>query len=285
MEMAGQSMQMTIGHVVIGRGPFTLVCEGKLNGIVVAVKRMDPLRRTELAQTFLQGGCLLKQLSHPHILKIFEVYESKEDGPIIVMEKLDQNLEDHLHRYAGKLSRKRQIAMCLQIADAVHYLHSQQPPVVYREVSSLRVLLSEQGILKLGTSMTVARLPPSGYFDDSNLEVYVHPRAVLYMPFEALMENAHYNEEIDIFSLGVLMLEIAIQQRPSCGLSGIGTVPEIDHHGNDLSLLLEDHPLKPVILQCLRDDPRERPDSGTVLRMLKEGETLIWCSAVIFPQL
>ena len=186
--MAGlPNKPLTIDHI-IGRGPFGLVYEGKLSGNVVAVKRIDPLRRTELDQTFLQGGCLLKHLSHPHILKIFEVYESKEDGPIIVMERLHQNLEDHLELHSGKLSRERQIAMCLQIADAVHYLHSQQPPVVYREVSSLRVLLSQQGILKLGTSTTVARLPPSGYFKE------VCPCAVLYMPPEALVKNAHYNE-------------------------------------------------------------------------------------------
>ena len=248
--------------------------EGKLNGNVVAVKLIDRLIDPEVTQNFLQGGCLLRQLSHPHILKIFEVYESKEDGPIIVMEKQDQNLEDHLERYAGKLSRERQMAMCSQIADAVHYLHSQQPPVVYREVSSLRVLLSQQGILKLGTSTTVARLPPSGYFDEQ--VPYIYDEFESYIPPEALAPIAHYNDKIDIFSLGVLMLEIATQHPPSCGLSGIGTVPEIDRRSNDLSLLPEDHPLKPIILQCLRHDTGERPDSRAVLRMLSKGEILVW---------
>ena len=269
--MAGLPKCLTIGHV-IGKGPFSRVYEGKLNGNVVAVKLLDGVIGPEVTQNFLQSGFLLKQLSHPHILKIFEVYESKEDGPIIVMEKLDQNLEDHLERYAGKLSRERQIAMCLQIADAVHYLHSQQPPVVYREVSSLRVLLSEQGILKLGASTTVARLPPSGYFD----EELPYDAYDSYIPPEALAPIAHYTDKIDIFSLGVLMLEIATQRPPSYGLSGIGRVPEIDRRRNDLSLLPEDHSLKPIILQCLRDDPGERPHSGEVLRMLSKGEILFW---------
>ena len=78
------------------------------------------------------------------------------------------------------------------------------------------------------------------------------------------------------FSLDLLMLEIATQQPSSCKLVGISRVPEIDRRAEDLSHLPEDHPLKPIILQCLRDDPRKRPNSGTVLRMLKEGETLIW---------
>ena len=111
-------------------------------------------------------------------------------------------------------------------------------------------------------------MPSCGYFDGQA------PGHVMYLPPEALVRNAHYNEKIDIFSFGVLMLEIATQCPPSGKLSGIGKVPEIDRRAEDLSLLPEDHPLKPIILQCLRDDPGERPDSGAVFRMLSEGETV-----------
>ena len=115
---------------------------------------------------------------------------------------------------------------------------------------------------------------PSGYFDE---EVpYIYDAFESYIPPEALAPIAHYNDKIDIFSLSVLMLEIATQHPPSCGLSGIGRIPEIDRRGNDLSFLPEDHPLKPIILQCLRDDPGERPESGTVLKMLSKGEILVW---------
>ena len=122
-------------------------------------------------------------------------------------------------------------------------------------------------------------MPSCGYFDGQA------PGHVMYLPPEALVRNAHYNEKIDIFSFGVLMLEIATQCPPSGKLSGIGKVPEIDRRAEDLSLLPEDHPLKPIILQCLRDDPGERPDSGAVFRMLSEGETLIWLQrACCMPQ-
>ena len=151
------------------------------------------------------------------------------------------------------------------MADAVHYLHSQQPPVVYRNLSANTVLMLDGGVLKLGSCLEVARLPSCGYFDDRD------PGALPYVPPEALVDRPHYNEKIDVFSLGVLMLEIATQYPPSTGLSGIGTTPEIDRCAKDLSRLPEDHPLKPIILQCLRDDPGERPDSGTVFRMLSEG--------------
>ena len=162
--------------------------------------------------------------------------------------------------------RQRQIDFCLQIADAVHYLHSQQPPVVYRDLSVKKVLTLD-GILKLGSSLLAARLPSCGYFDDRA------PGVIPYMPPEALVDRPHYNENIDVFSLGVLMLEIATQYPSVHKIFGVGMIPEIQRRAKDLSRLPEDHPLKPIILQCLRDDPGERPDSGAVFRMLSEGET------------
>ena len=262
----------------ISRGVCAMVYEGKLNGKRVAVKKMPPLMLDygtsqgigirEISQSLLQCALLLKQLSHPHIVEFIEFYDSKDGDHVLVMERLDCNLQDYLERHTGKLSRERQIDICLQIADAVHYLHSQEPPVVYRDLSAGNVLLSPDGVLKLGSCQSADRMPSCGYFDVQD------PGTVIYSPPEALVGNAHYNEKIDIFSFGVLMLEIATQCSPSLKLPGRGTVPEIDRRAEDLSLLPEDHPLKPIILQCLRDDPGERPDSGAVLRMLSEGETV-----------
>ena len=265
--------KLTIGRI-IGSGAFGPVCEGELNGKQVAVKTILPLEERGsvyqnllVAEELLHSAHLLQQLSHPHIVKIIEIYHSEYGHHLLVMERLDCALGKYLQRNAGSLSRQRQIDFCLQMADAVHYLHSQQPPVVYRNLSANTVLMLYGGVLKLGSCLEVARLPSCGYFDDRQ------PGALLYMPPEALVANSHYNEKIDTFSLGVLMLEIALQYLSFPGISGIGTTPEIDRRAKDLSHLPEDHPLKPIILQCLRDNPGERPDSGAVFRMLSEGET------------
>ena len=264
--------KLTIGGE-ISRGSWFMVHEGELNGKPVTVKRIHYLLLEEggvegirhVSHAMFQSALLLKQLVHPHIVKFIEFYESEDGDHTLVMERLDCNLRSYLERHAGKLSRERQIDFCLQIADAVHYLHSQQPPVAYRDLSGRKVLLSGDGMLKLCLCLQAARLPSCGYFDDSQ------PGMLVYMPPETLTHDARYDEKMDIFSLGVVMLQIATQCSPTVGVSGIGTVPEIIRRIDDLSRLPEDHPLKPIILQCLRDDPGERPDSGAVLRMLNEG--------------
>ena len=262
--LASQPTSLKIGKE-IKRGPFGVVYDGELNGKPVAVRKMYPLplrgkEHSGLTSQIVEEALLMKQLNHARIVKFMEVYYSK-DGPVVVMERMQKNLRQYLTTFVGKLSRERQIDMCFQIADAVHYLHSQQPPVVRRNISQNTIWFTPDGKVKLGGCTYVARLPPSGFFVDPLRDLYP------YVPAEALTENAHYNEKVDIFSLGVVMLQVTTQRFPYVNQSDYG------RHSEDLTLLPEDHPLKPIILQCLRDDPGERPDSGTVLRMLSEGET------------
>ena len=264
-----KSPMLNIGRE-IGIGVFFVVYEGELNGNPVAIKKVRPTQLAERQQTLRdalrRAAFLLEQLSHPHIVKFFKLYASKEEGPLLVMEKMHHSLEEHFDLYSGKLSRERQIDFCLQIADAVHYLHSQQPPVAYRDLSPITVFVSPDGTLKLGPAIRASRMPSYGYSD---------VRLTGDIP-EVLEDHPRYNEKIDIFCFGALMLEIATHHLPSLWASaGISDPPMIDLHLKRLSHLPEDHPLKPIILQCLRDDPGERPNSGAVFRMLSEGEALV----------
>ena len=101
------------------------------------------------------------------------------------------------------------------------------------------------------------------------------PGCVVYMPPESLVAEARFNNKGDVFSLSVLMLQIATQADPSCGLIGIGVQPEVERRAADLALLPEDHVLKPLILQCLQDDLEARPDAFSIYfclsLMLPEG--------------
>ena len=97
---------------------------------------------------------------------------------------------------------------------------------------------------------------------------------VLYMSPEALQtEQAQYDESLDIFSLGVLLLQIGIQQQPLVNMVGIGTLPEVRRREKDLQKMSNLHPLKPFILLCLSDDRQKRPKATElemVLPRLKE---------------
>ena len=101
------------------------------------------------------------------------------------------------------------------------------------------------------------------------------PGCLLYMPPECLVETnkssgakARFTDKGDIFSLGVLMLQVATQDPPSCGLVIVRGQPEVERRAADLSRLPANHPLRPLILQCLQDDPAKRPSCSEVWKQL-----------------
>ena len=86
---------------------------------------------------------------------------------------------------------------------------------------------------------------------------------VSFMPPECLRaEGAKYDESLDVFSLGVLFLEIGTQQTPAPNIEGIGTIHEVKRRKKDLRRLNLLHPLEQFILLCLSDNPKQRPKAA-----------------------
>ena len=196
-------------------------------------------------------------------------YDETTDEPLLVMGRMRENLREFLERNRNDLSQQKQLEVCLAIARGLRFLHTHTPPIVHRDLTDKNVMLGKDGLVKIG-DLGQSRLKAKNaeYFNTAQ------PGAIPFMPPEAMQEQSCYNEKLDIFSLGVLMLEVATQQPPRVSLVGIGTVKEIVRRREDLSKLEEDHPLKPLILSCLEDDPKQRPDIVTVhtqLQAIVEG--------------
>ena len=255
----------------IGRGSCCTVHRGTLDGKPVAVKKLHrlflevaiasqiPSTILDMKRRLIQARNLLSS-DHPGIVNIIGAYYDKQTGePMLVMELMKENLGQYLE-VKGHLSVAEQSTMCKDIASALVYLHQQDPPIVYCALSSGNILISFDGQVKLDASGVARQKPPGGHFD---LEC---PGPILYMPPEALRDDSLYDAKINVFSLGVVMTEIATQNPPFSGFENIGNVEEIKRRQFDLSMIPEDHPLKPIILRCLQDNPVDRPNSASILR-------------------
>ena len=269
----------------ICRGSYGSVHFGELDGRPVAVKRIHRLLLEaargqgdfEQVMTDFKRECqLLEQVDHPHVLDFRGAfYDKTTDEPVLVMERMRENLREFLERNRNDLSQQRQLVICLEIARGLRFLHTHNPPIVHRDLTDKNVMLGKDGLVKIG-DLGQSRLKANNadYFNTAQ------PGAIPFMPPEAMQKVSRYNEKLDIFSVGVLMLEVATQQPPEVNLLGIGVTPEIQRHGGDLSKLEEDHPLKPLILSCLEDDPKKRPDIVTVhiqLLSMVEGVEVSIC--------
>ena len=182
------------------------------------------------------------------------------------MERMNENLRCFLERHRGKLTIQEQIRISLEITQGVCFLHQLNPPMVHRDLNDKNVMFTFDGVAKIGD------------FGQSRLKQDLHltsdqPGMVIFMPPEALGDgNSKYDESLDIFSLGVLMLEIATQEQPVPSLTGIGTIPEIIRREKHIQKLGDLHPLKPFIVLCLADDRKERPKAAEMQMVLERLE-------------
>ena len=255
---------LTIGRE-INRGAWGTVYEGELNGQPVAVKKVHKIlleaegteARERLIRSFHRECQLLEKANHPNIIKFYGAYHDEETGePILVMERMKENLREYLMREKGKLSWQKAIEICLSIVRGLRYLHSLPKAIVHRDLNEKNIMITEDGTVKIG-DLGQSRLK------DHNAEYFnsCGPGAINYMPPEAIQQDCRYNEKIDIFSIGVLMLEVATQQSPVVVPMNIGSVKEVRRRAEDLSKLPQDHPLKPLVILCLEDNPKKRPQS------------------------
>ena len=146
---------------------------------------------------------------------------------------------------------------CFVCNAGLHHLHGLKNPLIHRDLSDKNVLLTETGVVKIADFGQAKLLG-----DPRDTLQTTQPGTVLYMPPEALAKKKRYTAKVDSFSLGVLLLEICTQSPPSAAWDGIGTIEEVKRREDDLRLLDNAHPLKPLIVWCLQYEELRPTVSG-----------------------
>ena len=250
----------------LGRGAFGVVQKGKFQGRVIAAKRIHKLlldsarlseEQFEKIQADFERECeLLQKAKHVNIVEFIGV--SRYEGQsVLIMELMEQSLEKFLNTNKGRVTVTKQMSICVQIASGLLFLHQFDPQILHRDLRPANILVNiDCRVVKI-SDLGQAKFRPT----DVKYLTTQAPGCIPYMPPESLVEQkAKFTSKGDVFSFGVVMLEVGTQDPPTSGFKKIGAFPEIERRAKDLSKLPDDHQLKSLILQCLRDNPEERPD-------------------------
>ena len=254
----------------LGRGAFGVVQKGTFQGRVIAAKRIHKLlldsarlseEQFEKIQADFERECeLLQKAKHINIVEFIGV--SRYEGQsVLIMEFMEQSLEKFLNTNKGRVTVTKQMNICVQIASGLLFLHQFDPQILHRDLRPANILVNiDCSVVKI-SDLGQAKFRPT----DVKYLTTQAPGCIVYMPLESLVDQkAKFTSKGDVFSFGVVMLEVGTQDPPTSGFINIGGTPEIERRTDDLSKLPDDHQLKPLILQCLRDNPEERPDIETV---------------------
>lgn len=133
---------------------------------VCAVKEMvnsapDPHLRDLAVRNFEREANILATLSHPAIPKIFD-YFSEDNRSYLVMEFIEgQDLETVLNEQLDMLPEQKVIEWAIQICDVLDYLHSFDPPIIYRDIKPSNIMLDKHGRIML-VDFGIAKVFQSG---------------------------------------------------------------------------------------------------------------------------
>ena len=146
---------------VIGRGGMGAVYQAKdakRQGTLCAIKEMSlsmvaPEEQAQAIKNFKIEAKMLSVLSHPY-LPAFTHFFAENQRYFLVMEYIDgATLEELLERNVGRnhnpFSEQRVLSWAEQLCDVLEYLHSQNPPIIFRDMKPGNVMLTRQGHIKL----------------------------------------------------------------------------------------------------------------------------------------
>lgn len=98
----------------------------------------------------------LKKLKHPNLPSIVDIIED-EDTFIIVMDYIEGNSLDRALEEHGAQPQEFVIEWAKQLCDVLGYLHSCDPPIIYRDMKPANIMLKPDGniaLIDFGTAKT-----------------------------------------------------------------------------------------------------------------------------------
>ena len=223
----------------------------------------DPARRARLQRE----ATTVAMLNHPHVVTVHSL-EEHAGVLFITMELIDgQTLENATP--AGGFPLKRLLPLAIQLADALSAAHALG--LVHRDLKPANIMLTRDGAVK-GLDFGISRLSVIQDATAATSEALTQEGILLgtapYIAPEQI-DGHPADPRSDIFSLGVVLFEMATGRRPFEGRTPLATLTSIL---NDTPPLVSAaNPRLPdelgrIINRCLVKDPARRMQSAIDLR-------------------
>lgn len=226
-----------------------------------AVKEMSqahllPHEREGAINRFLREALLLQQLDHPMLAKVYESF-TEDNKHYLAMEYVPgKTLEDEMIELGRPLDWEPVVRWAVQLCDVLAYLHTQNPPIVYRDLKPANVMLTSDGHLKLIDFGIARRLLPARLRDTAQLGTDG------YAPLEQYASKSEPRS--DLYALGASMYHLLT-----------GRVPEnapVRSSGGALASIRAQSPAVPeaverVVTQAMSLHPDDRYADAAAMRV------------------
>lgn len=256
---------------ILGSGGFSSVYHAwdrQAGGQEVAIKQINlqglsAEESIEATNTFNREVTVLSTLDHPQVPRIYHHFHDQNHWYLVLEYIKGQTLENFLAMLAVQsrvLQLKEILAIVRQICTVLEYLHSRQPPIVFRDLKPSNIIRTPTGKLCL-IDFGIARHFRPGQARDTQ---------PLGSPGYAAPEQygrGQTTPQTDIYSLGTLFHFLLSGKDPAEADNPLA-LPVLRLNGQPGGAQLE------ALVQCmLAPDPHERPTSvQNVIEVLEQVE-------------
>ncbi|KAG6764287.1 hypothetical protein POTOM_031750 [Populus tomentosa] len=266
----------------LGEGGFGPVYKGKLDdGREIAVKKLSH-SSNQGKKEFMNEAKLLARVQHRNIVNLLGYCAHGVEKLLVYEYVANESLDKLLFKSdkRGQLDWKKRYNIIIGIARGLLYLHQDSHScIIHRDIKASNILLDDKWVPKIA-DFGMARLFPED-------KTHVNTRVAGtngYMAPEYVM-HGHLSVKADVFSFGVLVLELISGQRNSTFSQQHVEAQNLlhwayKHHKKDRSLEIMDPELASsavteevktfihIGLLCTQGDPQSRPHMRRIVVLL-----------------
>jgi serine/threonine protein kinase len=255
----------------LGSGEFGQVFRGFYRREEVAIKELyydDTLMTDIVLQDLAKEIESFRGLRHKRLVRFIGACLEMPHPCLVTQYMPGGSLHHLLHVRKLQLPPLHAINMCLQLADGVMYLHSQNPTVVHRDLKSLNV------VLDMNLNVKICDFGLTESMERTHITKRNNGGSPRYMAPELFDNKTKVTEKIDIWALGCIFVEIFSGPLPYEQINTLADLtremlvhrrsPDVPNH------IFEN--IRMIIQRCLDFEPHLRPTSKQMFEQIKAAK-------------
>src|SRR5215210_8407025 len=146
-----------------GMGSVYQARDKRLADRLCAVKEMielfaDQSQRAKAVEDFKREAEVLAQLDHPSIPTVFDYFIEGGRYYLVMRWIGGGDLAEQMRVRGGSVDEATVTKWAIQISDVLHYIHSQKPPIIYRDLKTANLMIDDKNGRVMLVDFGIARI-------------------------------------------------------------------------------------------------------------------------------
>lgn len=187
-----------------------LAMDKRLNkqwAVKAVIKNARDKNNILVAQRAIAEANMMKKLDHPYLPRIVDIIEESQLIYVIMDYVEGESLDKVLYEY-GAQQQESVIEWGQQLCKVLEYLHTCDPPIIYRDMKPSNIVLQPNGSIKL-LDFGIAR-----EYKEHNIADTVNLGTKGYAAPEQFGNNGQTDARTDIYCLGVTLYHLLTGKSP-----------------------------------------------------------------------